>query len=172
MREGQVTRSRKVRAVFAALAALLVATMFQSGASGAPNGHPRMDLRWPSHSIQKGHMGSYCWTFKNGGECADTIYTWPRAMLVKSGSRIKVRIHLARRPNSFQVAAWRKVGADDYPDGQAQRLDTQMRRVQRNGKTVAWDALFTVEGTRHYYIDVFGKWPQGDASWTFHVKTT
>jgi hypothetical protein len=67
-----------------------------------------------------------------------------------------------------------------WPIGQARRLDTTLRRVERDGKTVAWNVFFRVDQPdRHYYLDTFGMWKEvpgthisyGDVSWTFHVKT-
>jgi len=58
-------------------------------------------------------------------------------------------------------------------------LTNALERVVRDGKTVAWDAVFSVNRpSRHYYLISEGHWQDregcgGDqyAYWSFHVKT-
>jgi hypothetical protein len=97
------------------------------------------------------------------------------------GSKLHIKIFKAQRPDRFSVVAYREL--DEYgfpPYGEGRRLDTTLRRVERDGKTVAWNVFFRVnEPYRHYYLDTFGTWKRvpgseatyGDANWHFHVKT-
>ena len=64
-----------------------------------------------------------------------------------------------------------------FPVRGTRQLDASLRRVVEDGRTVAWDVFFRVNGSRrHYYLNAFGRWESGeggggDASYTFHVKT-
>lgn len=58
-------------------------------------------------------------------------------------------------------------------------LERTLERVARDGKTVAWDAVFSVNRpSRDYYLITEGHWQdaqgcEGDqfAFWSFHVET-
>ena len=65
--------------------------------------------------------------------------------------------------------------------GWGRPLPKNLRRVERNGKTVAWDIVFrVVRPERDRYLGVDVVWDQvpgthssyGDMSWGFHVKTS
>ena len=170
---------RTNRTARATLVLLLVAGMSfgtmgaQVGAQeNAAAGPPQMDLRWPGHSVQEGTQWSYCWSEQGGaGMCADMVGSSPKAMWVRSGATLKVRIHHAEKPTDFGGTTWRRVDANGMPKGEGRNLRFRLKPVVRNGETRAWDAFFSVGGDRHHHIMVFGVWPQGDASWRFHVKT-
>ena len=170
---------RTNRTARTSLVLLLVAVMSfgMFGASGgaqetADAGPPKMDLRWPGHSLQKGAQWSYCWSDPGGpGMCADMAGPSPKAMWVRSGATVKVRIHRAEKPKEFGGTTWRRVDSNGMPDGDGRDLNIRLQPVVRNGETRAWDAFFTVGGDRHHHIMVGGLWRQGDASWRFHVKT-
>jgi hypothetical protein len=161
------------------LVALLAAVMplgMSGGTAGAQSaaggGPPTMDLRWTGHSTQQGIQGSYCWQEASGaGLCVEMAGDSHKAMWVRSGSTLKVRIHHPDKPQTFDATTARRVEEDGTPRGEARDLDVTLRPVRRDGATRAWDALFTVGGERHHHIYVFATWPQGDASWRFHVKT-
>jgi hypothetical protein len=82
------------------------------------------------------------------------------------------------RPKSSwisHISAYQKVDEWGFPVGRTTRLDTSLRRVVEDGRTVAWDVFFRVNVPgRHYYLNAFGEWENGgggDDSYTFHVKT-
>lgn len=121
--------------------------------------------------MQRGRLGSYCWTVHEGtGQCVDAVPSWPKAMWVRSGAKLKIRIHFSERPEQFSIGAWRRVDENGFPKGDSERIKKRMKRVVRDGETKAWDALFRLDGARHYYISAFGRW-EGDASWSFHART-
>lgn len=162
------------------LVLLLVAVM-SFGTFGAPgaaqetaNTGPKMDLRWPGHGKQAGKWASFCWPQPPDGPplCGDNFGGgYPKAMWVRSGARLKVRIHLADKPKAFSGRTYRSVDSNGAPEGRGRALKIRLKPVVRNGETRAWDAFFTVGGERHHYIGVAGVWPQGDAARRFHVKT-
>ena len=63
--------------------------------------------------------------------------------------------------------------------GEGRLLRRSLKRVVIDGKTVAWDAMFSVkEAGRDYYLIGEGHWQNTEgcdedqyAHWSFHVKT-
>ena len=86
-------------------------------------------------------------------------------------TQLYIRLSENRRPKQFSLST------SQTPDGRSRRIDTTLRRVVRDGKTVAWDAYFRLKRPEHqYYMGASGVWKgaggrHGDAYWQFHVKT-
>jgi hypothetical protein len=155
-----------------ALALVLLSGVFLAGVQGqaqALASHPPDALLKQGNKIlQDGRLISYCWI----DGCADGVSRYPSAVLIEPGTRLHIRLSENRRPERFSLTSSRS------PDGQSRRIDTTIRRVERDGKTVAWDAYFRLERPdRHYYLGAFGVWKnlsgtvRGDAYWQFHLKT-
>ena len=140
---------------------------------------PETVLYKGKQELQTGRLGSYCWSTPSGpGRCVDVAeLSYPAADSVRAGSMLHVRILKSQRPENFSISAYQKVDEWGFPVGRTTRLDTSLRRVVEDGRTVAWDVFFRVgEPGRHYYLNAFGEWGNGeggggDASYTFHVKT-
>jgi len=108
-------------------------------------------------------------------------YFLPRADLVSAGTKLHIRIDKPPRPERLWITAHEGFDREQKRFiGEGRRLDTTLRRVQRDGKTVAWDVFFHVNRPhQHYYLKTFGAWKRvpgthstyGSGSWTFHVKT-
>lgn len=152
--------------VSVAVSMLLASGMFlvsvQEQAQALASRPPDAVLKQESRVIQDGRRISYCWTTG----CSDGLSNYPSAVLVDSGSRLHIRISENERPDRFTLMS------SQSPDGDSRRIDTTLRRVERDGKTVAWDAYFRVDRPdRHYYLGAFSEWNPGDAYWEFHVKT-
>jgi len=155
-----------------ALASVLLSGVFLVGVQGqaqalAPR-PPDATLKQGNTILQDGRLISYCWIDR----CVDGVSRYPSAVLVEPGTQLHIRLSENRRPDRFSLTSSRS------PDGQSRRIDTTLRRVERDGKTVAWDAYFRLERPdRHYYLGAFGVWKnqsgtvRGDAYWQFHVKT-
>ena len=131
------------------------------------------------------------WSHPTGGdECVSitTYYTfylpggafnYPEPDRVAAGRELRVRIFKAQRPDSFSVKAYPKIDVKGTPSGRGQLLDRSLERIVADGKTVAWDAKFSVERpSRDYYLISEGHWQDregcgGDqhAYWSFHVET-
>jgi len=129
---------------------------------------PDATLKQDNRALQDGHLISCCWIDR----CVDGVSRYPSAVLVEPGTRLYIRLSENRRPKQFSLST------SQTPDGRSRRIDTTLRRVVRDGKTVAWDAYFRLERPdRHYYLDAFGVWrddggrERGDAYWQFHAKT-
>jgi hypothetical protein len=139
-------------------------------------------------AIQKGLGGSTCWSYWSDakdswvGYCADTLYMFPRSgASLRAGTRLHIRLGKPERPEDFKITAYKGFNKKaKFPIGKGRRLDTNLRPVERDGKTVAWDVFFRVnEPSRHYYLDTFALWKQvpnthissGDATYFFHVRT-
>ncbi len=159
------------------LAVMAIALAACGGAAYSQQGHrpPKTVLYEGQRELQTGRLGSYCWFGPSGrGRCADVAkLRYPAADSVRAGSTLHVRVLKTQRPERLSISAYRKVDQRGFPTGGTRRLEGSLRRVVRDGRTVAWDVLFRVnEPGRHYYLNAFGVWEgAGDASWTFHVKT-
>lgn len=130
---------------------------------------PDAVLKQENRVLQEGRLISYCWIDR----CVDGFSRYPSAVPVDSGSRLHIRLSENRRPERFSLTS------SGSPEGRSRRMDTTLRRVARDGKTVAWDAYFRVDRPdRHYYLGAFGIWSDnggrvhGDAYWQFHLRTT
>lgn len=112
-------------------------------------------------------------------ELPDGTFNYPEVDRVAAGSELRVRIFKAQRPDSFEVEAYRTLDENGAPSGDARMLNRSLDRVVREGKTVAWDAAFSLHRpSREYYLISEGHWQdtQGCGSdqfafWSFHVKT-
>ncbi len=99
--------------------------------------------------------------------------------VVAAGSKLRVRVFKTQRPDSFVIGAYRAVDEEGAPTGEARMLNRTLERVVVDGKTVAWDAVFSVNRpSRDYYLITEGHWQDEGgcgadqyASWSFHLKT-
>ena len=176
-------------AVATALATLAVFAA-EARASEASFGRypPNAVLMKGDTAIQKGLGGSTCWSYWNEakdsgvGYCADTLYMFPRSgASLRAGTRLHIRLGKPERPEDFTITAYKGFDKEEkWPIGKGRRLDTNLRPVERDGKTVAWNVFFRVnEPGRDYYLDTFALWKQvpnthissGDATYFFHVRT-
>jgi hypothetical protein len=129
---------------------------------------PHATLKQDIRTLQDGLLISYCWV----PSCVDGLPRYASAVLVEPGTRLYIRLSENRRPEQFSLST-RQTSEGRSP----RRIDTTLRRVVRDGKTVAWDAYFSLERPeRQHYMVAFGIWKgrggnRGDASWAFHVKT-
>ena len=132
--------------------------------------------------LMKGHTvlqhGGFAYgtshVYKNGSwntYYADGLGEYPSAAVVGAGRKLHIRLNKAQRPDRFTIK--------DHETGR--HLKTTLRRVQRDGKTVAWDVYFRVNRPNHnYYLDTRGVWKHVPGTHTsygyyvhlFHVKTT
>jgi hypothetical protein len=149
--------------------ALLLGLMLLAGvqAQALVSHPPESVLKEDTRKLQEGHLVSYCW----GLTCADGYSRYPEAAKVDAGSRLHIRLSEYERPDRISLRS------SPSPDGQWQRIDTDLRRVKQGGETVGWDVSFWVNRPdRHYYLDVFGIWNAagarvyGDAYWEFYLK--
>lgn len=181
-------RKGMLRAVLMACA-LAVSVGVLAVAQGPAFSH---DPRVPGTALVKGErqlqlgrkVEEYSWTSRaDDGSClteqALLTYSYPAVDRVAPGSKLRVRISKRERPEAFTIAAYRKVNADNFPAGRGRKLQRTLERVLRDGRTVAWDAVFRVKGpSRHYYLVADGHWRDSEgcgsdqfALWSFHVKT-
>ncbi|MGH3145307.1 MAG: hypothetical protein ACRDTR_05845 [Rubrobacter sp.] len=117
------------------------------------------------------------------GECVNqsVIYSggFPEVDRVSAGSKLRVRILKSQRPDTFEVVTYPKATRDAQPAGKGRVLPSTLRPVVEEERTVAWDALLSVNlPNRDYYLITEGHWQDtqgcpGDqfAFWSFHVKT-
>lgn len=168
----------------AILIVLVAAGVASAGSPAAAHDHapPRALLRANSETLQRGMLGTHCWTTRSGDGyvtgCGDSVWSFPAAEYVEPGSRVTLRIAKAQRPQELTVYAWKRLDEHGQPAGPAIQLRSTGKRVRLDTRVV-WDFTFTLsDAPRHYYIDVFGVWrdqegarASQDASWTFHIRT-
>lgn len=144
---------------------------------------PEAVLMKAGKELQKGRLGSYCWPqSKVSVVCSDTAseFNDPRTTAhVGAPSTLHIRIHLAARPEGVKLRWGHRVkqrGGIVIIDNKSRPRATYLRRVQKDGETVAWDVFFSVKRPdKHYYMN-FGAFLEGndnagDAHWSFHMKT-
>jgi hypothetical protein len=164
---------------------LLGALLAQSPAQAHDHQIPQTVLKKAAKELQAGILvRESSWDRLTGDdECLNvsTIYRtrFPETDRVAAGSKLRVRVSKAQRPDSFEVAAYRTVDKNGEPRGEGRLLNRSLEPVTVDGQTVAWDAVFSVNRPgRDYYLVSGGHWQDSEgcqneqfASWSFHVKT-
>ncbi len=176
---------------------LAVAVLMVALLAGAAQAHdhrmPNTILMKGAKELQTGHrvIESYWASADGDGLCANVAryytfelldgsgFNYPEADRVAAGSELRVRISKIQRPDSFSVAAYPTIDEHGNPSGEARLLKRSLERVVVDGKTVAWDARFSVNRpSRDYYLIAKGLWQDREgcdadqyAHWSFHVKT-
>ncbi len=152
-------------------------TVLMKGAKELQTGHRVIESSWtsPSGDGLCEHVAKY-YTF----ELLDgSGFNYPEADRVAAGSELRVRISKTQRPDSYSVAAYPEIDEHGNPSGEGRLLRRTLERVVIDGKTVAWDAVFSVNGpSRDYYLIAEGHWQDREgcdedqyAHWSFHLKT-
>jgi hypothetical protein len=183
---GTRSGSRLMVVFLASMALGLLGILLASGAAQAHDHQiPNTVLKKGAKELQAGTLvKESSWNAPAGGnECVNesAIYRtrFPEADTVAAGAKLRVRVSKAQRPDSFEIAAYRAVDENGEPSGEARLLGRTLERVVVDGKTVAWDAVFSVKNPgRDYYLVSEGHWQDregcgGDqfAFWSFHVET-
>ena len=166
-----------------AMALAVVAAKAQAGSFSDES--PEQVLMKGTTVLQHGKFYYSTWHWYEAGEWnkvhADGIGGFPRADTVRAGSRLHIKLNKPERPATFRIRAYKKVDQFSNPIGTGRLLNTTLRRVERDGKTVGWNVLFRVnEPNRHYYLEASGRWERvpgthisyGSRHENFHVKTT
>lgn len=163
-----------------------VLLLAQGPASAHDHQIPDTVLKKGAKELQVGtRVAESSWDRPSGdNECVNewAFYStrFPETDSVAAGAKLRVRIFKSQRPDSFGIAAYRTVEENGEPSGEARMLKRTLERVVRDGKTMAWDAVFSVKGaSRDYYLISEGHWQDKEgcggndqfAYWSFHVKT-
>jgi len=184
---GATDLRRPVVALLAAMAVGLFGVLLLASGPAQAHDHqiPDTVLKKGAKELQAGTLvKESSWDQLTGDdECLNlsTIYRtrFPETDRVAAGSRLRVRVSKAQRPDSFQVAAYRTVDEEGEPSGEGRLLKRSLEPVTVDGRTVAWDAVFSVNRPgRDYYLISEGRWQDSEgcqneqfASWSFHVET-
>ena len=178
---------RRAFVLLAAIAVALVGVVLVAQRPGGAHDHqvPNTVLKKGAKELQAGtRVVESSWDRPSGdNECVNenAIYStrFPETDGVAAGAKLRVRIFKSQRPDSFQIAAYRSGEENGAPSGQGRLLNGSLERVVRDGKTVAWDAVFSVRRPdRDYYLISEGHWQDLEgcgvdqfAYWSFYVKT-
>jgi hypothetical protein len=174
------------------LAAMMVAfagiVLFAQGSASAHDHRvPKTTLMKGKEELQVGRkVEEFTWAFtsRSGSACFVDEGTFPfgfpeEAASVAADSKLKVRIYKIQRPDTFSITAYSRLKGTGEPVGATGRLlETSLERVVRDGQTVAWDAVFTVDRPdTNYYLITEGHWQDRDctnidqfAHWAFHAR--
>jgi hypothetical protein len=184
---GETSGWRWTAVLLVVVAALMAALAASTPASAHDHEIPQTILKKGAKGLQVGtRVIESSWVHPAGeNECVQVTafydFRYPRVDHVAAGSKLRVRIFKAQRPDSFEIGAYPKVDEKGQPAGEGQRLQRTLEPVVRDGKRVGWDAIFSVERPdRHYYLIGAGRWQDRDgcgnaeqyAYWSFHVKTS
>ena len=143
---------------------------------------PEAVLMKAGKELQKGRLGTYCWSTEDQGVCSDTFSDYtapPNTPRVGTPNTLRIRIHYADRPERIwlrwghEIKKGRGIGIRIVEQSKPRPI--RLERVQKGGETVAWDVFFKVKRPgKHYYINFWAFWDEeegGDSQWSFHVKT-
>jgi hypothetical protein len=169
---GTCDAEKKVgRALFSAAAvavaiALASLDLFdaQARAGSFAKGPPQAVLMKGSYVIQVRRVEAAHWYFYERGRWVETHidsfdFAYPKADAVKAGRMLTVRLGKPQRPSTVRITAYPRLDANGDHAGHAQELKPTLARVERGGKTIAWDVFFRVNRPgRHYYLDVYPVW--------------
>lgn len=159
-------------ALVTATAAILLAA--SAPVAAATTGYPRRAfLRADGERLQRGAFVSSCWTNADGyGVCADGIVRFDdTGPAVRLGEKMRVRIRKVQRPLRVTLQAYSRVNSNGLVRGEPRELPYRLRRVEMDGQTVAWDAVFRARRHQRYYLFATGEWRRGDVTWAFHFHT-
>ena len=187
MRETTVARRGAGRLGMILLVALVMVggMLAAAGRPAAAHDHqiPRTVLKKGAQDLQVGRrVNESSWDQPSGNLCVNqnAIYEmrFPGVDRVAAGSKLKVRILKIQRPDSFEIAAYPKLDKEGLPVG-GRVLRSTLVPVKEEGRTVAWDAVFSVNRPdRDYYLVTQGHWQDSEgcgndqfAFWSFHVRT-
>ncbi len=118
--------------------------------------------------LQKGRELSRCWDYYSkdgrllGGVCEDTLFLVPRQYvpLPAGETGLRIRINNPQRLQRLEFSvftgySWKAYG----PIGKGRHLDYTLRRVERGGKTYAWNVFFRLPRPEsHYYLSLWTQW--------------
>src|SRR4051812_25267617 len=104
------------------------------------------------------------WFYYKDGEWQGVVFDnfghhfFRKAVVLKKGTRLHVRILKPERPN-IQVNSHTRKGKNGLLVGPNQSLQHTFKRVERNGKTYAWDVFFRVGQSEHnYHVVLHASW--------------
>ena len=182
---------RRTFVLLAAIAVSVVGIFFllaQGAASAHDHQPPKTVLIKGAKELQSGRLvEEYIWSYpsRNGNSCitdeAALPFGFPQEVpTVAAGSTLKIRIYNSEPPRPF---ALQEVDRKGVPRGEGKDsyVEVLLKPVVRDAKTVAWDAVFSVERPKSVYrLVAEGHWqdrdgcfgtPEQFAHWSFRVKT-
>ena len=145
---------RRTFVLLAAMAVSVVCIFFllvQAPASAHDHKPPKTVLMKGAKELQSGRLvEEYIWSYpsRNGNSCitdeAALPFGFPQEVpTVAAGSTLKIRIYNSEPPRPF---ALQEVDRKGVPRGEGKDsyVEVLLKPVVRDGRTVAWDAVFSV----------------------------
>jgi hypothetical protein len=88
----------------------------------------------------------------------------------------KLRLLTSHKPR-LRILSWILLDGEKHPLGPPEEVPFELEPLSRNGRTLAWDALFRLAVLEHRYIAVFARWPDREhcdemqrVTWTYHLR--
>jgi hypothetical protein len=88
----------------------------------------------------------------------------------------RLRLLTSHRPR-LKILSWVLLDGSKKPLGPPEEIPFELEPLSRNGRTLAWDAVFRLLVVEHRYMAVFARWPDREgcdemqrAAWTYHIR--
>lgn len=162
----------KRRAFSTLLAATVMAFLPGLSHASRPTDAPRVDVASRGETIQRARLAAWCWPGPDGGMgCGEKDpLPWPRGKRVVAGSLVKFRVRWPQEPRRLSVTSFRSVNDKGRPPGRGSELEASKHRIERAGKTVAWDVVFRIRSERRHYLRLLAHFRKGTLVWHGHVR--
>ena len=162
--------------------ALASSMVLGAQSTGSADDHsPPMALLRIRGFPERGRVVSVDWVHRKDGRCVERrregdLRFGPATRVDLGAHPARLRLLTPRRPR-LRIVTW--ILADDqrHPLGPAEEIPFELEPLARNGRTLAWDAVFSFLVLEHRYFAVFARWPDREgcdqmqrATWTYHVR--
>ena len=160
------------------VAVLLLA--FPAPAAAHDHGPPMALLR-VNGFLQRGRVVNVDWVTRKDGRCVEKH----RRQDLRFGPPVRVdigaypgrlRLLTSRRPR-LKLLTWVLRDGSKKPLGPAEEIPFELEPLARNGRTLAWDAVFRLAVVQHRFIAAYARWPDREgcdemqrATWTYHIR--
>jgi len=130
---------------------------------------------------QRGRVISADWVARREAGCVEK----ERRKEMRFGPPVRVNIGLypgrlrllTRHRPRLRILSWILLDGEKRPVGSPEEIPFELEPLARNGRTLAWDAVFDLTVLEHRYIAVFARWPDREncdqmqrVTWTYHIR--
>ena len=130
---------------------------------------------------QRGRVISVDWLARKDGRCVEKH----RREDFRFGPPVRVDIGLypgrlrlltSHKPR-LRIFSWILLDDQKHALGPPEEIPFELEPLARNGRTLAWDAVFRLAVVQDRYIAVFARWPDREgceemqrATWAYHIR--
>jgi len=129
----------------------------------------------------RGRMVEVDWVTRKDGGCVEKhrqrdLRFGPPARVDIGLYPGRLRLLTSHHPR-LRILSWALLDGSKQPVGPPEEIPFELERLSRNGRTLAWDAVFRLFVVEHRYIGVFARWPDREGcdemqrvTWTYHLR--